>query len=150
MLEKYRSAVTNLSPAAERVLRTRHRLRHSLDLYDAAEEARLSQADLVLTLLRLGGPAALPDVERLVGKPILVLPGVHIRPLPIQPRKRATGPDEARVVRVARNPRLPTTPSFQRYQQFKPGRTIRELIARGVTRKDIRQARQAGWVEFAS
>lgn len=58
-------------------------------------------------------------------------------------------PRDPVVVFVARNPRLPTTPAFQRFKEFQVGRTAEQLLRRGVTHRDIREATRAGWVRFS-
>lgn len=144
MLLKYRPVVDGFCAGVVRALTIRLRLGDTLPLYDELVLARLGQADVVLELLRLD---LLPEVEALIGHPIVRLPARITRPYPTAPR-RPPGPDDIRVLTVARNPRLPTTPSFFRYQQFRPGVSVASLLKRGVTRKDIREARRSNWVTF--
>ena len=107
--------------------------------------AGLCQADIVLALLR--GPERFhPCIESLVGRPVQRLPGVQIRPLPTTVTPEVPAADRRRVLSVAPNPRLPTTPSFQRFREFRVGRTVAQLLRRGVTRKDIREALEHSWV----
>jgi hypothetical protein len=149
MLERYRAAIDTFSPGVTRAMTVRFNLQGSGDLFDELQQSGYGQADLCLELLRLN---LIPEVEVLIGKPIQRVPGFsHCVPLPVVPRVET--PDDRRVVSVVRNPRLPTTPSFHRFQLFRPGVTIRSLLKRGVTRRDIREAARGDktgpWVVFA-
>lgn len=144
MLPKYRPVIDGFCAGVARALTVRLGLSDNLPLYEELMLAGYGQADVVLELLRLD---LLPEVEALIGHPIQRLPARPVRPYPPLPR-RAPSPDDARVLSVVRNPRLPTTPSFLRFQEFRPGVSISSLIKRGVTRKDIREARKNNWVTF--
>ena len=150
MLPKYNPIVAQFTPAVQQLLRQELGLKPSPCLYTSLHAAGFGQADVVLVLLRLDLPQTRSAAEALVGHPIR-RPPPHNYPKfpPSVPPSTKTSPDDRRVKSVERNPRLPTTPSFFRYQFFRPGVTVRSLLARGVTRKDIREALQHGWVTFA-
>lgn len=113
------------------------------------EEKGLGQADLVLALLRGDTPSLHAAAEELVGKAIQQLPPQPSRPLPAPVAKPEEPPaDRRRVTRVGPNPRLPTTPSFQRFRLIKVGLTVGQLVRRGVTRRDIREALANQWLEL--
>ena len=95
------------------------------------------QSDVVLALLRSN---YLVPAVRLVGKPIQVFPQAKGLRLVAPPPISSLGPDDRRVIRASRNPRLPTTPAFQRFRLLKPGVSIREFLSRGGKRRDIRYA----------
>lgn len=58
-------------------------------------------------------------------------------------------PKQRRVRFISRNPRLPTTPAWYRYNLIRVGMTEQQLHSRGVTPRDIREARQAGWITMS-
>lgn len=105
--------------------------------------AALGQADLVLCLLKIGTGTARRFVERLIGKPITraVAP-------PREPCVYLSTPVQ-RVVRVLPNPCRLSTRFHCNYELFRVGRTVEQLLARGVTRREIRLARRRGWIQFA-
>lgn len=142
MLPKYRPIVDGFGPGVCRALTVRLQLGDTLPLYEELVTRGLGQADVVLELLRL---SLLPEVEALIGHPIVRLPARQTRPWPEAPRRLPT-PDDRRIVSVGRNPRLPTTPSFQRFKLFRPGVTLGSAVRRGATRKDIREALRSGWI----
>lgn len=146
MLVKYRSAVDSFSPQATEEMRGAFQLPGVLPLFDELHERGYGQADLCLELLH---SSHLPEVEALIGHPIKRGPPPITGYVPGPCERREPGPDDRRVTRVARNPRLPTTPAFQRFREFRPGVTISSLLRRGVTRKDIREAVNNDWVAFA-
>ncbi len=107
----------------------------------------LGQADVVLALLR--GPEDLHAcAEALVGRAIEILPGVDLGRPPPPAAPEVPAADRRRVAAVAPNPRLPTTGSFHRFKHFRVGRTVAQLLTRGVTRRDIREAQRNGWVRL--
>jgi hypothetical protein len=104
--------------------------------------SKMHQADLVVALLRC---EYLVPAVRLVGRPISLFPPAKGLRLAAPPPIAALGPDDRRVLRAARNPRLPTTPAFQRFRLLKPGVSIREFLSRGGKRRDIRYALRHGY-----
>lgn len=125
-------------------------LSYSGDLGGDLSRAGLGQADLVLALMSVGTPGAMAMVcSLLAGRFTLCPPFVPPR-TPLRVRPSALTPDEAcRVAAVnTQNPRLPTSPAAQRFREFRPGRTVAQLLRRGVTRRDLREARRHNWVSF--
>jgi hypothetical protein len=114
---------------------------------------RLGQADLVLFLLRIydthptQGQAAEDFIARFIGHPILIGPRCLSRyrdPHPYTKIDRTP-----RVVYVSEtNPRNPNTDAFLRWPEYRVGRTVAQLVARGVTRRDIRKAVKHGWIKL--
>jgi hypothetical protein len=122
---------------------------------------RLGQADLVLCLLRLRDGRAMRDdhhrllsyyIRRLVGRPILVGEPCLLRYRSNGSAPRTTRPTTSADRRLAwvnpTNPRHPGTEAHLRWMEFKPGRTVAQLRARGITRRDLRRAERLGWVRF--
>lgn len=118
-------------------------------LHRACVRAGLCQADVVLALLRL---EILNVAEEIVGRPITRCPPALL------PGYRAAGParrlpDERRVTEV-RKPeseergrrRLLACEMYERIGRARVGMTISALMARGVTRKDLRIAVRRGYV----
>lgn len=124
----------------------RYFLLPSIPLALAMRRARLGQADLVLCLLRIGTQTARAFVERLIGRPIQVS-------RPIELHYRRANDSAPRIVRVPRithvvpvNPCRKSTRFWSHFSLFKVGRTIAQLIARGVTRREVRLAQRRGWI----
>lgn len=105
--------------------------------------------DMVLLLLKSPDPALVAAAEALAGVRVTRLPPAvpQYPPLPVAARDH--GPDARIILHVVRNPRLPTTPSFHRFQAFRPGHTIGYALRHGATRKDLREALRAGWLEVS-
>lgn len=122
-------------------------------LHAACVRARLCQADVVLALLRLD---LLDVVERLCH--ITHCPSLLARAR--SPRTVITGPrrGDDRIVSRVRQPqeqergrrRLLGCRMYQRLAQARPGMTVETLLARGITRKDLRIALRRGYLEVAS
>lgn len=147
MLEQYRTKIDGMSQGVRASLSSAFGLGAggSESLFDRLHSQKFTQADLVLKLLHLRHTK---EAESIVGRPLTRCPPdprLHPKPLPSRLR---TEDERTVVVGVAPNPRLPTTPSFQRYKAFRKGASVAQLIKRGVTRKDIREARREGWVQF--
>lgn len=105
------------------------------------------QADVVLLLLRAGGPQHRRAVEAIVGSRIKrLLPDVPpAKPRPVQSRGR-TGDD--RLITYVRKP-CPyrrAGDAADRYRHFRVGRTIAQYLAAGGTRRLLREAVSRGWV----
>lgn len=119
----------------------------------------LGQADLVLALLHLRDAQTNPDwrrvmshyVRRLVGRPILVGEPclLRYRSNGSCPRVVRLLPNDRKIIWVQpENPRMPGTEAYLRWPELKPGRSVAQLRARGVTRRDLRRAERKGWVRF--
>lgn len=139
-------AVVNRTPALLYRLRRYFKLR-SEPLVLALSRRGLGQADLVLALLRIGTRTARHVVERLIGHPITVAPACLLR-------YHVNG----HAPRVARQPVIthvvPKCPARKSklatyFAEFKVGRTLSQLAARGVTRRVLRTAERRGWIQLA-
>lgn len=146
MLERYRAAVDALPQEA---------MRHVIvyfgvcvtgpTLYDALERMRLMQADLVLALLRGPHRDCLRGAEMLVGRPITRVPSARVHLcVPAAPRDRHYDLDRV-VLAVPPNPRC-YGKARANYEKIRCGMTVRQLVARGLTRREIRVAVNAGLV----
>lgn len=144
MQERHLSIVRSL-PRSEKI-----QVRRALGLPSRGQLISLvqpmHQSDVVVALLRCD---YLVPAVRLVGQPIKLYPPAKGLRLTAPPSIAALGPDDRRVMRAARNPRLPTTPAFQRFRLLKPGVSIREFLSRGGKRRDIRYALRHGY-KFSS
>lgn len=148
MLERYRDAVERIDErtalSVMEYMGTRNKL--GLSLFVLCVNRGWSQADLVLTLLRINTASSLRAVSRLIGRPITYCPPALSRRLP--PSSLLREGDMRRVRRVRGNPRLPGTDAHRRFSEMRPGRTITQLLVRGVTRRDIREALRRGWMRL--
>lgn len=115
----------------------------------------LGQADLVLCLLRIRDAhsalraAAESHITALVGHAIRACP--PCLQLYNQQRNCAADTqrslDDRRVTHVSPgNPRQEGTDAFMRWHEFRVGRTIGQLVSRGITKRDIRRAVRNGWI----
>lgn len=118
-------------------------------------ERGLGQADLVLALLRLRDqhravrPAAEALIAALVGHPITIGPPCLARyrdPAPYLPVD--TSPRITYVAPV--NPRQPSTEAHMRWCEYRVGRSVAQLRARGVTARDVRRVRARGWIRLSN
>jgi hypothetical protein len=144
VLTRYRSQINDLPASAVRTLSKHYGPplpRRSM--YAHLADLGAMQSDIVLILLRAGHRRA---AEGVAGFAITTCPPALAGRAEKSP---PADPDERLVVAsVAPNPRLPTTGAFQRYREFRVGRSVRTLLSRGVTRKDIREVQQRGLVVF--
>lgn len=118
-------------------------------LHRACVRAGLCQADVVLALLRL---EILGVAEEIVGRPITRCPpALALGYKAVGPSRRL--PDERRVTEV-RKPeseergrrRLLSCDMYERIGRARVGMTVAALVARGVTRKDLRIALRRGYL----
>lgn len=123
-------------------------------LWTGRREVRLSgileargyeQGEIVLMLLKIDGREARALVESLVGRRITVAAMRRVEP---PPQRAEREPDDRRVLRVIRNTRLPATRAYSRMSLARAGMTVRQLLSRGVTRRDLRIARRRGELEM--
>lgn len=116
---------------------------------------RLGQADLVLALLRLRDQRTRHRhlfgsyVELLVGHPIAVGPRcLLLYPTNTSRPTVVRSKDDRRLTYVCPgNPRAPQTEAALRWCEFKVGRSVGQLLIRGVTQRDIRRALREGWIQ---
>jgi hypothetical protein len=104
------------------------------------------QADVVLALLRIDTPASLRHAEAFMGHAIVRCPPCLLlrtrTPLPNVPRS----PRIVAVVPV--NPRMEPLARL-RFAEFRVGRTEEQLMARGISRRELSWAKKNRWIEVA-
>jgi hypothetical protein len=155
MLEKYRDAAASVrGPLRGYILDyfcLSRRSRRSL--FDLCREAGLGQADLVISLVRAHSAEADAAIERLIGRPILRLPPQrrdYRRPKIVS----RTGDDRLvtafsiGATTLRGGAILPGSPMYDRLAVIRPGMSLLGLVARGVSRRDIRIAVRRGWLEI--
>lgn len=117
-------------------------------LIAAMPRAGLSQADIVLALLRMGTPRSRCIVEGLISKPIHIAPACRLTwAYNKQSPTVGTQPVITWVTAEAvlrRGTRLALS-----FPEFKCGRTKSQLLQRGVSNGDIRRALRRGWIRMA-
>lgn len=153
-------SMLNRDPLAAFLIRDYFDLPRCHSLMASLLDKGLGQADLVLALLHLrdamhhkSDAARLTSyyIHRLVGRPILVGPSCLLMYRTNGHAPRASRPilSDRRLVWVSpTNPRQPNTEAHDRWDEFRPGRTVAQLRSRGVTRRDLRRAERLGWVRF--
>jgi len=148
MLRRHLAAIAAISrtPALDYRVRRYFSL-SSRPLIVACPQAGLSQADLVLALVRIGTPRARHIAGSLMGKPITIGPSCKLTwAYNKQTPSIGTQPVVTWVsneVVLRRGTRLALT-----YPEFRCGRTLQQLTMRGVSRGDIRRAVRRGWVHM--
>lgn len=163
MLEQHRGVAEALPPATARAVARELGLPYYPGaLYEGLEAAGVYQCDLVVALLRVNTPEALSAAEAIVGRRIERCPP-GLRRLPervtlaegIERVLRTigltggSGGDNRRFVRVEPNLQLPTTDSWGRYRIIKVGMTVGQFLARGGSRRDVREWAAAGKVSLS-
>lgn len=112
--------------------------------------------DLINTLLHLDTEVSRKIVSTLIGKPINVLRSFTARArLPALTLKLVRTDNQRRVLHIApvlKQPdggrTLTSTDLYRRLGLVKPGQTLQQAFARGVTRRDIRIAVKRGWMKI--
>ena len=147
-------AMINRDRTAAYLVRDYFSLRRGTTLMSSLCENKLGQADLVLCLLRLRDTHHYRMlgvyVHLLVGHAIVVGPRCLLQ-------YRCNGAPTATVVRSLMdrrivsvadvpNPRKARTEAYYRWTDFRVGRTPRQLISRGATRRDVKRAMRKGWI----
>lgn len=105
---------------------------------------KATKVDVVLGLLRLGGKDARQLAQQLAGVPIRIFPATP----PPWPPKPVAKVSKTVLIRRGDNPCLPTTDAFQRYRRLRVGMTREQLIARGLTTRDLTDWSKRGHIEF--
>ena len=165
MLDRYRLparcvdfATANLVLAS---MRLDERLRYSSppdSLFSILDSHRYDAAALVLSLLRLNTERSKRYAVHICGKDITKCPSflaMCALPLPVTPQLRVG--DDRRVVRVKSHKivsivnsleksTLTSTPLHDRMRLVRAGLTVKQLLTRGVTRRDLRIAQRRKWV----
>lgn len=155
MLLRHYQTVARLAASRDHkyLIRDYFQLPRSTALMPALLDRGLGQADLVLCLLRLRDrhaalrPTLEEHVAQLVGHPICVGPAC-LRSYRVGPTRVVRSRDDRRITYVApENPRQPNTDAHLRWCEYRVGRTIGQLLVRGVARRDVRRAIERGWVK---
>lgn len=117
----------------------------------------LGQADLVLCLLRIRDAhrslrtAIEEHITALIGRAIHACPPCLqlYNQRPVNPQDATRTADDRRVTHVTlANPRQEGTDAYMRWHEFRVGRTIGQLVTRGITKRDIRRAVRNGWIKM--
>jgi hypothetical protein len=150
MLEKHREELNVMDVVTRVQLRSYFHLSRHYPLLPLLLKCGLSQADIVLALLRLNTRNALRVAILLVGRPITICPPCRIRPLPLQPTRPRSG-DDRLVVRVSSHRGSSCVLSANLYNRLsvaKVGMSVQQLMARGVRRRDLLIATHRGYIEL--
>ena len=162
MLEKYEKILRRITGKLEMEM-TRYFVERGLlpgdtgcvSLSDSLLASRLMQADVVLCALRLNTSASLRLAERLVGRPITHCPPMLIRWTTPTKHSRREG-DDRRVTHVRRpeavqrgRRRLLKCCMYDRISRAREGMDVHTLLARGLSRRDIRIALKRGYLRIA-
>ncbi len=158
MLHRHHSTVADLAfdTNLKYLVRDYFNLPARKNLLSAMLDSGLDHADLVLGLLHLRdrhhpqpvAVAAGAFIERLVGHPIAYgtpcLAGYRCGPATHAKLDRSP-----RLVWVTpTNPRHPGTTAYQRWPEYRVGRSVAQLRIRGVKPKDLRIAQRNGWIKL--
>lgn len=159
MLERYRSSINSVPADVAELL-----LSHlgiptrddTVSLFDFLRDWHVGQCDVVLGLLRLGTPRSLRCAAAVMGRRITHCPPslAQVRgPRPPAPRL-ATGDDRRVTWRMRHYEKLngrkilPGTPIYARLERIRVGLSVRQLLARGLRRKDLRIASKRKWIRL--
>lgn len=147
-------AIIARDPRLKYLIRDYFDLPRTQALMPALLAKRLGQADLVLALLRIrdrhGDQRQMCEhfITTLIGHPITIGPGCLLR-------YATNGKPTVRLDTTPRityvhpvNPRLPSTDAYYRWPEFKVGRSVAQLKARGIKAKDLRVVQRNGWVKL--
>jgi len=149
MLERYRDEIDGL-PDDVRVALAEYfgftpAVGRRWSVVDGLDLLGLCQADVVLALLRV---ERLP-VGEFCGCRVTRCPPALRGSAPSPRRDDRRAPDQRRVVSVVRdNPRQTRTPAWHRWRVVRVGRTVQQMLARGLTRKDLRIAVRHQWIQL--
>jgi hypothetical protein len=155
MMKKHSLVISmmNRDRSTAYLLRDYFDLRRGTTLMASLLQRGLGQADLVLALLRLRDqhrrPRRLLDfyVTMLVGHPIQVGPSC-LRDYRSATTRTVRSRDDRRITFVIPgNPRAASTEAHDRWCEFMVGRTLGQLLVRGVTKRDIRRSLRKGWIK---
>lgn len=166
MIDKYQANVESLSPAEAALLMESMEKRYTHlgfkggeDAWGSLKDTMFDQADLILALAPNPSPQAIVVLEKLVGKPI-TRETVPSYPKTGRPRTQvyANGgvkqPDVAAaqadwvITRVEPNPKRVNSKSWERYNHYKVGLTVGDVMRLGITSADIRWDTSRGFVQI--
>lgn len=159
MLSHHHRTVAHL--AANHLLKDLVRDHFGLPIATALMPAMLArglhQADLVLCLLRIRDAhsalrsAVESHITTLVGSAIRACPSCLqlYNARPVKPQDEPRNSDDRRITYVSPvNPRQEGTDAHMRWREFRVGRTIGQLVVRGITKRDIHRAARNGWIKI--
>lgn len=149
MLRRHLTAIAAVTktPALEYRVR-RYFALGSGHLIHEMSRARLSQADVVLCLVRMGTPRARRIAESLIGRPITVAPACRLTWS--QNTQRPNVGRQPVITHVEDNILLRRGTRLHRLlPELKCGRTLQQLQVRGVTRGDVRRAMRQGIIRVS-
>lgn len=120
------------------------------DLMNHCDAYGYDQADVVMSLASDPSPQAVTIIERLVGQPITRPDPSRPRPAakPRAPRAKRTVIDNRVIATVAPNPKRPGSASHARYELYRTGVTVTELLKSGLTTGDITHDTRKGFITF--
>ncbi len=153
MVEHFDAITTKIDDATKAALQQKLSTKDNLDSFTLP-------AKLVILLLRINTEASLAIVKGM-GHKITVCPSYLARmvlPAPVKTvgtTKRTK--DQRRVIKIAPRSQwaqpdggrtLDKCDLYRRLGILKPGQTLEQAFAQGVTRRDIRIAQRKGWIEI--
>lgn len=120
------------------------------DIYEVANELRMDQADVVMTLADDPTVLGVDVIEALVGKPIVRRrKAEHVaRTKGVRRSVTVRREDTRRIARVADNPKKPGSASHMRFALYRVGMTVSEFLAAGGTMGDVKWDAERGFIEF--
>ena len=114
---------------------------HRLDTHDPL------RVDVVVMLLRIGTEEALGHVTALTGKPITRCPSA-MPPWPPKPVAASAGHSPKVQWVIDENPCSEGTAMRGRFEQLRVGRTREQLLARGITARDLCYWQKKNFIRF--
>jgi hypothetical protein len=159
MLERYRTSVNSVPDDVAELLLTHLGVPtrdDTISLFDFLREWHVGQCDVVLALLRLNSPRCLRCASAVMGRRITKCPPslAQVRG-PRPPAPRVPSGDDRRVTWRMRQYKklngrkiLPGTPIYFRLEKIRVGLSVRQLLARGLRRKDLRIASRRKWIRL--
>lgn len=170
MLDKYIPNFETLTDAQAAHLAGRLTVPHAEDwvpsgrsVYDLAASAGLDQADVIMSVASDPSPVAVQIVEALIGRPLEVVKrGVSAFDPVTNKLKTVEGTEPARqrgrssaavrrsdprvIAGVVSNPKKPGSATHARFELYRPGMTVDQVCALGVTTADVRYDVDHGFI----
>lgn len=115
----------------------------------AIDWEKITKVDVALALLRVNTRSAIKSAEEILGVPIRQCPPA----VPPWPPKAVARNEEfvSRVRKVAHpNPCYPGRDAHRRFALVREGMTEKQLLAKGVTRRDLADWMRKGYVEMTT
>jgi hypothetical protein len=104
----------------------------------------ITKTDIALALLRIRAPGAREAAEQLIGVKVKVLPSG----VPPWPPKPVTKVQRKTLVRRAPNPCARSSSAWKRYEEMRVGMTRDQILARGISTRDLCDWTRKGAIEF--